>query len=93
MTPSNQPSDQVQNQVATPVDGNQELKDRVTALELKYEQTLVKQESAVAKHEADHKTLKEQVTKLQQGNKQLSELVKSLMLKITELEFKLAVKE
>ncbi len=92
-TVGDQLSGKTKTKVATPVDGNQELKDKVTALELKYEETLVKHEAAVAKHEADHKTLQEQVTKLQQGNKQLSELVKSLMLKITELEFKLAVKE
>ncbi len=91
MTPGNQPSDQVQTQVATPVNDNQELRDRIGALELKHEETAAKHEVMRIKHEADHKTLSDQVTKLQQGNKQLSDLVKSLMLKITDLEFKLAV--
>ncbi len=68
-----------------------ELRDRVAALELKHDATAVKHEAALQKYDADHKALQDQVTKLQQGNKQLSDLVKSLMLKITDLEFKLAL--
>ena len=54
---------------------------------------MLRQDATLVKHEADHKTLQDQVTKLQQGNKQLSDLVKSLMLKIADIEFKLAVKD
>ncbi len=35
----------------------------------KQEATMVKHEEALIKHEADNKTLSDQVTKLQQGNK------------------------
>ncbi len=91
MTPGKKPSDQPQNQIATPINENEQLRNRISALELKHEETAAKHEAVRMKHEADHKTLSDQVTKLQQGNKQLSDLVKSLMLKITDLEFKLAL--
>ncbi len=69
MTPGSKPGDQAQYQVATPVNGNQELTDRVTALERKHEATVAKHEEVRVKHEADQRTLSDQVTKLQQGNK------------------------
>jgi hypothetical protein len=69
MTPGKKPSDQPQNQIATPINENEQLRNRISALELKHEETAAKHEAVRMKHEADHKTLSDQVTKLQQGNK------------------------
>ncbi len=69
MTPNHEPSDQAQNQVASPVNDNQKLRDKIAAFELKHEETVAKHETVRMKHEADHKSLSDQVTKLQQGNK------------------------
>jgi len=58
-TVGDQKSGKTKTKDATPVDGYQVLKDKIAALELKHEEILVKQEATVAKHEADHKSLKD----------------------------------
>jgi hypothetical protein len=44
-------------------------------------------------YDLENKALKDQVTKLNASNKQLTDLVKSLMQKMTDLQSKLSVEE